>query len=37
MMSQKTPVFPKNTGCPDIHIGSGEHNAVIENGEEKRQ
>jgi hypothetical protein len=37
MMLQKTPAFPANICCRDHHIGSGEHNAAIENGEEKRR
>jgi hypothetical protein len=37
MMLQKTPAFPANICCLDNYIGSGEHNAAIENGEEKRR
>jgi hypothetical protein len=37
MTLKKAPVFPAKRCCPDIYIGSGEHNAAGENGEEKRR
>jgi hypothetical protein len=37
MILQKASVFPAKRCGPDRHIGSGEHNAADENGEEKRR
>jgi hypothetical protein len=37
MMLQELPVFPAKTDCPVGPVSNGEHNAVIENGEEKRR